>query len=61
MLKRKVKSRTLYEPRTKGAALSFGLSATRQVIKKSTGIENFQGAMNAIMGDIKTLAAPTQY
>jgi hypothetical protein len=29
-----------------------------EVKKKATGMQNFQGAMDKLIGDIKTLAAP---
>jgi hypothetical protein len=47
---------SILEPKTRIILWAFSEPVV-QVAKKSTGMQNFQGAMDKLLGDIKTLAA----
>lgn len=47
---------SVFDPRTHVILWAFSEPVV-QVAKKSTGMQNFQGAMDKLMGDIKALAA----
>lgn len=49
---------SILDPKTHVILLAF-VHPVVQVARKSTGIQNFQGAMDAILSDIKALASPT--